>query len=192
MSVIPFTLIGVIFGHWITGFDITILSLVAIFGLAGIVINDSIIMISNILNKFIIKFSLPNFVAGGAIAGLIGYLTLSAVPTVSTLTHMNAGFELKKPEMERIERILGNQPANLPKLKKEIESLIVEKSTPAIDNNSVKLKSANSSHVIKIENNLVQINKIDDCLVIKILNSSNDSTNYICQNENNEWKFQNK
>ena len=105
---------------------------------------------------------------------------------------MKAYLELKKPEMERIERILGNQPANLPKLKKEIESLIVEKSTPAIDNNSVKLKSANSSHVIKIENNLVQINKIDDCLVIKILNSSNDSTNYICQNENNEWKFQNK
>ena len=40
MSIIPFTLIGVIGGHWITGFDITILSLVAIFGLSGIVIND--------------------------------------------------------------------------------------------------------------------------------------------------------
>ena len=51
MSIIPFTLIGVIWGHWITGFDITILSLVAIFGLAGIVINDSIIMVSNIYEK---------------------------------------------------------------------------------------------------------------------------------------------
>ena len=40
MSIIPFTLIGVIGGHWITSFDITILSLVAIFGLSGIVIND--------------------------------------------------------------------------------------------------------------------------------------------------------
>ncbi len=51
MSIIPFTLIGVIFGHWITGFDITILSLVAILGLSGIVINDSIIMVSNIHEK---------------------------------------------------------------------------------------------------------------------------------------------
>ena len=51
MSIIPFTLIGVILGHWLTGFDITILSLVAIFGLAGIVINDSIIMVSNIYEK---------------------------------------------------------------------------------------------------------------------------------------------
>ena len=51
MSIIPFTLIGVIIGHWITGFDITILSLVAILGLSGIVINDSIIMVANINEK---------------------------------------------------------------------------------------------------------------------------------------------
>ena len=51
MSIIPFILIGVIFGHWITGFDITILSLVAVLGLAGIVVNDSIILVSNIYEK---------------------------------------------------------------------------------------------------------------------------------------------
>ena len=51
MIIIPFTLIGVILGHWITGFEITILSLVAVLGLTGIVINDSIIMVSNIYNK---------------------------------------------------------------------------------------------------------------------------------------------
>ena len=51
MSIIPFILIGVILGHWITGFDITILSLVAILGLAGIVVNDSIILVSNIYEK---------------------------------------------------------------------------------------------------------------------------------------------
>ena len=46
-----FILIGVILGHWITGFDITILSLVAILGLGGIVVNDSIILVSNIYEK---------------------------------------------------------------------------------------------------------------------------------------------
>ena len=51
MSIIPFILIGVILGHWITGFDITILSLVAVLGLAGIVVNDSIILVSNIYDK---------------------------------------------------------------------------------------------------------------------------------------------
>ncbi len=51
MSIIPFILIGVILGHWFTGFDITILSLVAVLGLAGIVVNDSIILVSNIYEK---------------------------------------------------------------------------------------------------------------------------------------------
>ena len=51
MSIIPFAALGSILGHWITGFDITILSLVALLGLAGIVINDSIIMVTTIDDK---------------------------------------------------------------------------------------------------------------------------------------------
>ena len=51
MAIIPFILIGVILGHWVTGFDITILSLVAILGLGGIVVNDSIILVSTIYEK---------------------------------------------------------------------------------------------------------------------------------------------
>ena len=45
MSVIPLGLIGAIFGHWLLGIDLTILSLFGVFGLAGIVVNDSIILI---------------------------------------------------------------------------------------------------------------------------------------------------
>ena len=51
MSIIPFAALGSILGHWVTGFNITILSLVALLGLAGIVINDSIIMVSTIDEK---------------------------------------------------------------------------------------------------------------------------------------------
>ena len=51
MAIIPFILIGVILGHWVTGFDVTILSLVAILGLGGIVVNDSIILVSTIYEK---------------------------------------------------------------------------------------------------------------------------------------------
>ena len=45
MSVIPFGLIGAIFGHWLLGIDLTILSMFGLFGLAGIVVNDSIILV---------------------------------------------------------------------------------------------------------------------------------------------------
>ena len=46
MSVIPFGLVGAIFGHWLMGIDLTILSLFGFFGLSGIVVNDSIILVN--------------------------------------------------------------------------------------------------------------------------------------------------
>ena len=46
MMAIPFGLIGAIFGHWLMGLDLTILSLFGFFALAGIVVNDSIILVT--------------------------------------------------------------------------------------------------------------------------------------------------
>jgi len=46
MTAIPFGLIGALFGHWVMGIDLTILSLFGIFGLSGIVVNDSIILVT--------------------------------------------------------------------------------------------------------------------------------------------------
>lgn len=48
MSVIPLGLVGAILGHWLLGYDLTILSLVALVGLSGIVVNDSIILVNTI------------------------------------------------------------------------------------------------------------------------------------------------
>lgn len=45
LSVIPFGLVGAVFGHWLLGFDISMLSIFGFFGLSGIVINDSIILV---------------------------------------------------------------------------------------------------------------------------------------------------
>ena len=45
MAAIPFGIIGAIVGHYLLGIDLTILSLFGIFGLSGIVINDSIILV---------------------------------------------------------------------------------------------------------------------------------------------------
>jgi multidrug efflux pump subunit AcrB len=46
MLIIPFGICGAIFGHWLLGIDLTILSQFGMFGLSGIVINDSIILIT--------------------------------------------------------------------------------------------------------------------------------------------------
>ena len=46
MLVIPFGISGAIFGHWLMNIDLTILSQFGMFGLSGIVINDSIILVT--------------------------------------------------------------------------------------------------------------------------------------------------
>ncbi|WP_081696346.1 efflux RND transporter permease subunit [Thiomicrorhabdus sp. Kp2] len=46
MMAIPFGLVGAILGHWWMGLDMTILSMFGFFGLSGIVVNDSIILVS--------------------------------------------------------------------------------------------------------------------------------------------------
>lgn len=46
MTAIPLGLVGAIAGHWILGLDMTLLSLFGLFGLAGIVVNNAIILVS--------------------------------------------------------------------------------------------------------------------------------------------------
>lgn len=45
MLAIPFGLGGAIFGHWVMGIDLTVLSMFGLFGLSGIVVNDSIVLV---------------------------------------------------------------------------------------------------------------------------------------------------
>ena len=85
MSIIPFTLIGVVLGHWLTGFDITILSLVALLGLTGIVINDSIIMVSNIKEKTSRGIKLEDAVVKGSQERLRAVI-LTSMTTIGGLT----------------------------------------------------------------------------------------------------------
>jgi multidrug efflux pump subunit AcrB len=46
MSAIPFGLVGAVVGHWVMGLDLTLLSMFGLFGLSGIVVNDSIILVT--------------------------------------------------------------------------------------------------------------------------------------------------
>lgn len=46
MSAIPFALTGAIVGHWVLGLELSVLSIYGLFGLSGIIINDSIVLVS--------------------------------------------------------------------------------------------------------------------------------------------------
>ncbi|MFT6558027.1 efflux RND transporter permease subunit [Sneathiella sp.] len=46
MSIIPFGVVGAIAGHYLLGYNLTILSLIALLGLSGILVNNSIILVS--------------------------------------------------------------------------------------------------------------------------------------------------
>ncbi len=45
MSVIPFGVIGALFGHWLLGIDVSMLSFLGIIALGGVVVNDSLILV---------------------------------------------------------------------------------------------------------------------------------------------------
>ncbi len=51
MAVIPFGLIGVIMGHWVLGLALSAVSFMGVFGLSGVVVNDSLVMIDFIDQK---------------------------------------------------------------------------------------------------------------------------------------------
>ena len=48
MLIIPFGFIGALMGHLVMGYSLTMLAMIALLGLAGILINDSIVLVVNI------------------------------------------------------------------------------------------------------------------------------------------------
>ena len=48
MSIIPFSLVGAILGHFITGYDLSMLSIVGMLALLGVVVNDSLVLVDYI------------------------------------------------------------------------------------------------------------------------------------------------
>ncbi len=48
MSVIPFGLVGAIYGHWVWDMPMSLFSIVGLIGMAGIIVNDSIVLVSTV------------------------------------------------------------------------------------------------------------------------------------------------
>jgi multidrug efflux pump subunit AcrB len=51
MSVIPFSMIGAVIGHWIMGMQLTIMSILGMLALVGVVVNDSLVLVDFVNKK---------------------------------------------------------------------------------------------------------------------------------------------
>lgn len=85
MLIIPFGLVGAVFGHWILGFKLSIMSFIALLGLTGILVNDSIILVSRMLER--IKDEGDNLVeaAAGASRDRLRAVLLTSLTTIGGL-----------------------------------------------------------------------------------------------------------
>jgi multidrug efflux pump subunit AcrB len=85
LLMVPFSLIGVAWGHWIHGFPINILSFLGIIALIGIVVNDGLVLISK-LNGYLkegMKYNEAIFAAGKS---RFRAIFLTSITTVAGLT----------------------------------------------------------------------------------------------------------
>lgn len=48
MAIIPFGFVGAVAGHYVMGYDITIISMIGLLGLTGILVNDSIVLVARL------------------------------------------------------------------------------------------------------------------------------------------------
>jgi len=87
MAIIPFGFIGAVLGHYLLGFDLTILSMIALLGLSGIAVNDSIVLISTIDARLAEGEAFMSAVREGAVDRLRAVL-LTSLTTIGGLAPM--------------------------------------------------------------------------------------------------------
>jgi len=85
MIIIPFGAIGMVLGHMVMGQSLTILSLVGLLGLSGIIINDSIILVSRADERMAAGESMRDAATGAARDRLRAVL-LTSLTTIGGLT----------------------------------------------------------------------------------------------------------
>ncbi len=99
MLIIPFGAVGAIIGHVLLGMNLTIVSFVGLLGLAGILVNDSIILVSR-FDERLAAGEHPDVAAVGASADRLRAVLLTSLTTIGGLiplmfeTSMSAQFLL--------------------------------------------------------------------------------------------------
>lgn len=81
LMIIPFSVAGTIFGHWVMGADMNIWSYIAIMGMAGVLVNDSIQVVSSIDDRIAAGEAVESAVVHGA-AERLRQVALTSLTTI--------------------------------------------------------------------------------------------------------------
>lgn len=84
MMIIPFGLVGAVFGHWLMEFKLTVLSFIGLLGLSGILVNDSIILVARLNERLREGASQANAVIGASLDRLRAVM-LTSLTTIGGL-----------------------------------------------------------------------------------------------------------
>ncbi len=84
MAAIPISFLGVVFGHLLMGLDLTLLSLIGSVALAGVVVNDSLILVDLINRKRYAGMPLNQAVREGS-KGRLRAILLTSITTIAGL-----------------------------------------------------------------------------------------------------------
>lgn len=85
MLIIPFGVGGAVFGHWLLGYKLTILSFIALLGLTGILVNDSIILVSRMIERIKDKGENIYLASTGASRDRLRAVLLTSLTTIGGL-----------------------------------------------------------------------------------------------------------
>jgi multidrug efflux pump subunit AcrB len=85
MAIIPFGFVGAVAGHYIMGYDITIISMIGLLGLTGILVNDSIVLVSRLGQRLRAGDDL-RLAAIGAAKDRLRAVILTSLTTIGGLT----------------------------------------------------------------------------------------------------------
>ncbi|MGJ8527786.1 efflux RND transporter permease subunit [Maritalea sp.] len=85
MLIIPFGVVGAIWGHYLMGYNLTVISVMGLLGLAGILVNDSIVFVSRLQERIEEGDSLERAATGAARDRLRAVL-LTSLTTIGGLT----------------------------------------------------------------------------------------------------------
>ena len=85
LSIVPFALVGAFVGHWIMGYRLNMLSLMALLGLSGVMINDAIILVTRVKLRLKEGIELRDAVIPGACERLRPVI-LTTLTTIGGLT----------------------------------------------------------------------------------------------------------
>ncbi|MGC6403614.1 MAG: efflux RND transporter permease subunit [Candidatus Comchoanobacterales bacterium] len=84
VSIIPFAVIGALWGHWLLGYEASLLTIFGLFALSGIVINDSIILITGFQEQLTSQSPLAGMIA--AIRDRFRPVIITSLTTIGGLT----------------------------------------------------------------------------------------------------------